>query len=262
MAQRRLALNTEGEMTYCSASEENIGKGRCNHIEHQKDGETQMQFMNRVSDNKTEKPEVEKVDNPLKSEIKFNKGSNISETKGSEINEPKSNLKLKSLRKKTPDQILTMLKKRSDGPDKTFNDKKRYRRRVYLKGAALGAATVGLAALNPFSLVMIPAFSTVGAIQGYRKRKQLEKTYVDNYYNKDSNRGMRLIDDIDEGQTRTTSTISKAVTYGKYGAGGIAGGLVVTSPITVTALPFVLPIVIPAVVAGTTYFGLKKLLKF
>lgn len=32
----KLAVNTDGELTYCSASEENLGKGRCNHIVHQK----------------------------------------------------------------------------------------------------------------------------------------------------------------------------------------------------------------------------------
>lgn len=32
---KRLALNSEGLLTYCTASEENIGKGRCNHIAHQ-----------------------------------------------------------------------------------------------------------------------------------------------------------------------------------------------------------------------------------
>lgn len=50
MANRRLSLNTEGELTYCTASEENIGKGRCNHIDHQRKGETQEQFMERTED--------------------------------------------------------------------------------------------------------------------------------------------------------------------------------------------------------------------
>lgn len=49
MTKKRLALNTDGKITYCRASEENIGKGRCNHIEHQLDSETQEQFMDRTA---------------------------------------------------------------------------------------------------------------------------------------------------------------------------------------------------------------------
>lgn len=45
---KRLALNINGEMTYCSASDENIGKGRCNHLEHQRSYETPQEFMDRV----------------------------------------------------------------------------------------------------------------------------------------------------------------------------------------------------------------------
>lgn len=50
MSKRRLAINENGEMTYCTASEENIGKGRCNHLTHQGDHENQLDFMERVSD--------------------------------------------------------------------------------------------------------------------------------------------------------------------------------------------------------------------
>lgn len=32
-----LALNKEGKLTYCTSSPENIGKGRCNHVDHIKD---------------------------------------------------------------------------------------------------------------------------------------------------------------------------------------------------------------------------------
>ena len=46
---RRLAITTDGCMTYCSASEENVGKGRCNHLTHAKDGESQIDFLNRSS---------------------------------------------------------------------------------------------------------------------------------------------------------------------------------------------------------------------
>lgn len=62
MVQKRLALNIDGQMTYCSASEENIGKGRCNHIEHQKNGESQKDFLIRLENkqNNQEKPKSSK----------------------------------------------------------------------------------------------------------------------------------------------------------------------------------------------------------
>lgn len=49
MAEKRLALNTDGEMTYCSATDENVGKGRCNHIIHQHSGETNLEFTQRAA---------------------------------------------------------------------------------------------------------------------------------------------------------------------------------------------------------------------
>ena len=46
---KRLALTVDGQMTYCTASEENIGKGRCNHVDHQLPGESERQFTDRIS---------------------------------------------------------------------------------------------------------------------------------------------------------------------------------------------------------------------
>lgn len=46
---RRLAMNSEGQMTYCTASEENIGKGRCNHIVHQNPEESPEDFCERAN---------------------------------------------------------------------------------------------------------------------------------------------------------------------------------------------------------------------
>lgn len=74
MANKRLALNADGEMTYCSASEENIGKGRCNHVAHQKDGESQIQFMNRAneeSNNKSKENQI--IENRVQLLEKINK---------------------------------------------------------------------------------------------------------------------------------------------------------------------------------------------
>lgn len=50
MTERRLALNNKGDMTYCSSSNENIGRGRCNHVIHQRDGENAMEFIARVNE--------------------------------------------------------------------------------------------------------------------------------------------------------------------------------------------------------------------
>lgn len=46
---KRLALTINGDLTYCSASEENIGKGRCNHLSHQSTIESIDDFMAKAS---------------------------------------------------------------------------------------------------------------------------------------------------------------------------------------------------------------------
>ena len=43
-----LALNTNGELTYCTAPEEMRGRGRCNHVAHQEEGQSPIEFMNAV----------------------------------------------------------------------------------------------------------------------------------------------------------------------------------------------------------------------
>lgn len=48
--EKRLALTKEGTLTYCTAVDENIGKGRCNHITHQTINETNEEFLKRISD--------------------------------------------------------------------------------------------------------------------------------------------------------------------------------------------------------------------
>lgn len=48
---KRLALTIDGRLTYCTSSEENIGKGRCNHIDHQRLNETNQEFIDRISPN-------------------------------------------------------------------------------------------------------------------------------------------------------------------------------------------------------------------
>lgn len=49
MAQKVLALTTDGRLTFCSSPPENRGKGRCNHVDHQGFNEDIQSFMERVS---------------------------------------------------------------------------------------------------------------------------------------------------------------------------------------------------------------------
>ena len=66
--EKRLALTKDGKMTYCTASEENIGKGRCNHIAHQKNNESAEDFCKRVENSKIS--EIDKIKN-LKTDDKI-----------------------------------------------------------------------------------------------------------------------------------------------------------------------------------------------
>ena len=45
---KRLAMTKDGVLTYCSASDENIGKGRCNHVSHQKNGQSIEDYIKSV----------------------------------------------------------------------------------------------------------------------------------------------------------------------------------------------------------------------
>lgn len=71
MANKVLCMTKEGKITYCTASPENRGKGRCNHIAHQEENESIQDFMTRVSTEITEEDaEIPKdsekiIDNPV-----------------------------------------------------------------------------------------------------------------------------------------------------------------------------------------------------
>lgn len=52
MAEKILALTTDGRLTFCTASPENRGKGRCNHATHILPGETTQKFLFRVAEEK------------------------------------------------------------------------------------------------------------------------------------------------------------------------------------------------------------------
>ena len=43
-----LALTEDGRMTYCTASEDQMGKGRCNHVRHQKEGQSVKDFIEEI----------------------------------------------------------------------------------------------------------------------------------------------------------------------------------------------------------------------
>ena len=45
-----LALTIDGKLSECRAPEDKRGKGRCNHITHKNDDESQESFMKRISD--------------------------------------------------------------------------------------------------------------------------------------------------------------------------------------------------------------------
>ena len=55
---KRLALTKDGKLTYCTSSEENIGKGRCNHVDHQKNDESQEDFCKRITDMKNDEKKI------------------------------------------------------------------------------------------------------------------------------------------------------------------------------------------------------------
>ena len=44
----RLALTKDGKLTYCKAKPDNFGKGKCNHVEHMKDEESEDAFISRI----------------------------------------------------------------------------------------------------------------------------------------------------------------------------------------------------------------------
>lgn len=81
MARRKgvLALTVDGEPTMCYASEENRGKGRCNHVGHARPGETVQDFFNRVaSDEKKDKSESKrrKQEMEIRESKEINDGKN------------------------------------------------------------------------------------------------------------------------------------------------------------------------------------------
>lgn len=75
MAKKVLALNTEGDLTYCSVEPENRGKGRCNHVAHQNPGESIEDFISRID----EKQKELKMEKPIDEEKVKSENKEISQ---------------------------------------------------------------------------------------------------------------------------------------------------------------------------------------
>lgn len=57
-----LAVNVNGDITFCTVDPENRGKGRCNHIAHQNPGESNQEFVERINNLRIELAKKEKED--------------------------------------------------------------------------------------------------------------------------------------------------------------------------------------------------------
>lgn len=93
---RKLALTRDGRITYCTATEDNMGKGRCNHISHQGKQESAEEFVDRA--NKI--IEIGKQDTNLGDPEYDNKMKMIKEGKGLKIfiNDPDENIRMEVLK--------------------------------------------------------------------------------------------------------------------------------------------------------------------
>ncbi len=70
-----LAINTSGDLTYCTVPPELRGRGRCNHIAHQNPDETVDQFIERVNESKQ----------AITDEVEKNLGEEISDDEVQEL---------------------------------------------------------------------------------------------------------------------------------------------------------------------------------
>ena len=75
MKYKVLALNVHGHITYCTSPPELRGVGRCNHVAHQRSGESPQQFIERISD------EAEKLQKNLDEKEPFIPEETVIETK-------------------------------------------------------------------------------------------------------------------------------------------------------------------------------------
>ena len=50
------ALTEDGRLTYCTAPEDQRGKGRCNHVAHQKEGQSVADFIEEIKDSQQDSP--------------------------------------------------------------------------------------------------------------------------------------------------------------------------------------------------------------
>lgn len=71
MSGKVLALNDRGELTYCSVPPEMRGRGRCNHIDHQRPGESTNEFIERIDSNIHIDTDECKVENITEENIQY-----------------------------------------------------------------------------------------------------------------------------------------------------------------------------------------------
>lgn len=106
-----LALNTEGNITYCTVDPENRGKGRCNHIAHQNPGESVEDFISRINEKQEEQEEKGNIDNKEYKEITQEEiddlAAKIDKIAGTRITVDNYNEVISKL---TPDQIAEITK--------------------------------------------------------------------------------------------------------------------------------------------------------
>lgn len=56
-----LACTEDGQLTYCYAKPENVGKGRCKHLMHKKENESEDDFVKRLERNNFKIPYLQKI---------------------------------------------------------------------------------------------------------------------------------------------------------------------------------------------------------
>lgn len=75
---KRLAMNVDGQMTFCSAPDDKIGMGRCNHVMHQNSNESASDFTERVNI-------INTIDEDSKKNLTLGSGYSAGEWSGTEL---------------------------------------------------------------------------------------------------------------------------------------------------------------------------------
>ena len=94
---RVLAVNTDGNITYCTCPPELRGTGRCNHIAHQNNGETPEKFIKRIENISVEKQEENKEKEDEKDSKELNPNERVDLRKHREITQKEIDTMAKQL---------------------------------------------------------------------------------------------------------------------------------------------------------------------